>query len=65
MDEKETILERGQPSISDKYREDTKGYRVILPESFIEYIKRRGKEEKITAAEYLRRLIATDMRQNE
>lgn len=58
------ILQRGQPSLSERYREDTKAFRLLLPISQHEYIMTVAKKSDISAAEYIRRLIAKDMDQN-
>lgn len=62
MSDEEPILKPGQPSISQKYNEpETRGFRLILPVSFINYLKQRAKQEKMSASEYLRRLIKSDI----
>lgn len=55
------IIARGQPPLSDKYGEDTKAFRLLLPVSQHEYVLSTAKKLKISAAEYIRRLIAADM----
>lgn len=62
MSDEDPILKPGQPSIGKKYNSpETKGYRVILPIYFIDHLKQRAKKENISTAEYLRRLIKSDI----
>jgi hypothetical protein len=56
-DKLESILSPGQPSIQKRYNEETTRMTFTLPKSFREYLATHG----ISSAEYLRRLIASDM----
>lgn len=51
------ILSPGQPSLEKKYGEETTRVTFTLPVSMKEWLS----SQEITAAEYLRRLIAADM----
>jgi hypothetical protein len=63
MKDKQHIMSRGQPSISQKYSEETTAFRFILPISQMEHLREQSTLYDITMAEYVRRLIDADMAQ--
>lgn len=52
------FIKRGQPSLEDLTGEPSKDFRFKLPESLYDFMMQQSSVYEISAAEYLRRLIA-------